>query len=451
MRDQIDQALSGWNADYIEIRIEEAEATRIIFRGRELEDIGTTTSIGGCVRALVAGGWGFVSFNSLDNLRARVGQAIEQARFIGGEGSNLAAVEPVQADLQPRLVKDPGAISLAAKKDLLGGYNDIIWSVPSIQTSAIRYTDTRRTITFATSEGAYIVQRKHDCGGNLTAIAREGSDVQQASLSLGSLGDFGFIEGLHGKVRTMAETAVRLLHAEPPKGGPTTVILDPVLAGVFVHEAFGHLSESDHVYEDERMREIMVLGRRFGGEHLNISDGAALDGLRGSFAYDDEGVPATVSPLIREGVLVGRLHSRETAGKMGEATTGNARAQSYRFPPQVRMTNTYIEPGNVAFANMLSDVEDGIYAKSWYGGTTTMEQFTFSAAEAFRIRKGRIEEPLRGVVLTGNLFTTLENIDAIGNDLHMSEGGACGKGGQWVNVSDGGPHIRIRECVVGGA
>ena len=80
-----------------------------------------------------------------------------------------------------------------------------------------------------------------------------------------------------------------------------------------------------------------------------------------------------------------------------------------------------------------------------------MEQFTFSAAEAFRVRHGRIEEPLRGVVLTGNLFTTLENIDAIGNDLHMSEGGACGKGGQWVNVSDGGPHIRIRECVIGGS
>ena len=67
---------------------------------------------------------------------------------------------------------------------------------------------------------------------------------------------------------------------------------DPVLAGVFVHEAFGHLSEADHIYEDERMREIMTLGRTFGQQHLNIVDGAALPGLRGSYAYDDDGVPA---------------------------------------------------------------------------------------------------------------------------------------------------------------
>jgi len=145
------------------------------------------------------------------------------------------------------------------------------------------------------------------------------------------------------------------------------VVLDPVIAGVFVHEAFGHLSESDFVYENDRLKDVMVLGRRFGGEHLNIVDGAAVPGLRGSYKYDDEGVPATRSYLIKEGVLVGRLHSRETAAKMGEKPTGNARALDYRHPPIVRMTNTFIEPQGVSIEDMIADIKEGVYVKNWYG------------------------------------------------------------------------------------
>ncbi|MDO8674411.1 MAG: metallopeptidase TldD-related protein, partial [Dehalococcoidia bacterium] len=110
-----------------------------------------------------------------------------------------------------------------------------------------------------------------------------------------------------------------------------------------------------------------------------------------------------------------------------------------------------IEPGKTSFADMIADVKEGIYAKNWYGGTTSMEMFTFSAGESFMIRNGKIAEPLQGVVLTGNLFSTLHNIDAIGDDPGMTQGGGCGKGGQApLPVANGGPHIRIRKCVIGG-
>jgi TldD protein len=194
-----------------------------------------------------------------------------------------------------------------------------------------------------------------------------------------------------------------------------------------------------------------VLGRRFGDKHLNIVDGAAIPGLRGSYKYDDEGVPATRTYLITEGVLTGRLHSRETAAKMGEAPTGNARAIDYKFEPIVRMTNTFIEPRDASFDDLIAGIKEGVYAKNWYGGMTSMEMFTFSAGEAYMIRNGKVEELLRPVVLTGNVFTTLENIDAIGNDLDMNEGGGCGKGGQSpLPVSNGSPHIRIQKCLLGG-
>jgi TldD protein len=252
-------------------------------------------------------------------------------------------------------------------------------------------------------------------------------------------------------VERVGRLSVELLGAPHVKAGEYTVVLDPILAGVFAHEAFGHLSESDFVYENDRLKEVMVLGKTFGGPGLNIVDGAAVPGLRGSFKYDDEGVPAAKTYLIREGKLVGRLHSRETAAKMGEKPTGNARAINYRHPPIVRMTNTYIEPGKASFDELIADIKEGVYARNWYGGMTSMEMFTFSAGEAYMIRNGKLAEALRPVVLTGNVFETLGHIDGFAADLEMNQGGGCGKAGQMpLPVSNGSPHIRIRKCLVGG-
>ena len=439
------------NAEYVESRLEESRASYIIYRGRELESIGRQSAVGGNVRALVKGGWGFVSFNDLDNLPDKAGLAVSQARFVGNEESQLAPVEPVIDRVSADGTADPVGLPLAEKKKLLDEYNSIIWATLGIQTSVINYGDGSRKVIFLSSDGSHLVQERQDVMLRVTAIAAAGGEVQQVGLSVGSRGDFRQIQDLHGQIKEMARHAVDLLKAPRAKGGEYTVVLDPILAGVFVHEAFGHLSESDFVYENPRMREIMALGKQFGGTELNIVDGAAVPGLRGSYKYDDEGVPATKTYLIREGKLVGRLHSRETAAKMNEKPTGNARAINYRFPPIVRMTNTFIEPGTTSFEEMLADIKEGIYAKNWYGGVTSMEMFTFSAGEAYMIRNGKVAEMVRPVVLTGNVFTTLHNIDAIGNDLDMNQGGGCGKAGQMpLPVSNGSPHIRIQHCLVGG-
>ncbi|MFN3975032.1 MAG: TldD/PmbA family protein [Dehalococcoidia bacterium] len=451
IRDTVSLALRHHGADYVEIRIEETDSTHLLFRGRELEEVGRSQGIAGCVRAAVAGGWGFVSFQDLSNLREKVATAVSHARMVGRERTALAEVPPVEAVVPPRLGKDPRLIPLLEKKRLLDGYNEVLWSVPGVQSSTIAYVDTWRKVVFCNSVGSYIQQERIDVTMRLTAVARNGGDVQQVGISVGSLGDFAVVERLDGQVREIAQKAVGMLTAPSVKPGRYTVLLDPVLAGVFIHEAFGHLSEADHVYEDPRLQQIMVLGRRFGSPLLNVVDGAAVPGLRGSYAYDDEGVPAHKTYLIREGVLVGRLHSRETAARMGEQPTGNARAVSASFPPIVRMTNTYIEAGPHRLQDLLADIQDGIYCKNWYGGMTSMEQFTFSAGEAYRIRNGRIEGLLRPVMLTGNLFSTLQNIDGIADDLEMNEGGGCGKGGQFpLPVSNGSPHIRIRDVLVVG-
>jgi TldD protein len=451
LRDRISEALKGHEAQYIEVRVDSSESAYIRYRGRELEEVGRSSSGGGCVRALAGGGWGFVSFNSLEGLQDKVKAAVRNARLVGGEAIKLAEVEPRVDSVKRAVKKDPTSIPLEKKKSLMDEYVSEIWSVPGISTSTVGYGDGKLRRVFANSEGSYIEQEMTDITLRLNAVVRRDGDVQQSGQSIGSPGEYSEIEGLHKEARGVAQRAVELMAAPQVKGGEYTVIIEPILAGVFIHEAFGHLSEADHVYEDPKMREIMVLGRKFGGKHLNVVDGAGVPGLRGSYAYDDEGVPSTKSYLLREGVLVGRLHSRETAAKLGEGVTGNARAIGPAFPPIVRMTNTYIEGGEATAEELISEVKDGLYVSNWYGGMTSMEQFTFSAGEAFRIRNGKVEELVRPVMLTGNLFTTLESLDAVANDLSMNQGGGCGKGGQSpLAVSNGSPHIRIQRCLIGG-
>ncbi|HHY98092.1 MAG TPA: TldD/PmbA family protein [Firmicutes bacterium] len=451
---KIDEALKAARADFVEIRLEESETTRISFRGQLLDEIGALSSFGGCVRALVRGGWGFVSFDGLDDLAERVRDACNYARLVNGERVDLAPVEPVVDNVKLNLTSDPRAVSLSEKKRLLSDYNQIMIEFsPEIQTTMVAYLDSYKKKYYATSEGSRIIQESSNMGANFVAIARRQDTVQQCFATAGGITGFDSMRGLESRAEDVARRAVEMLDARPVTGGKYTVVIDPGLAGVFIHEAFGHLSESDFLYENERLKGIMTLGRRFGSDILNVFDGAAIPGHRGSYKYDDEGVAAQKTYLIKDGILVGRLHSRETAGKMGERPTGNARAINYRHRPIVRMTNTAIEGGTTSFHDMISDIKEGIYAIEAYGGQTAAEMFTFSAMEAFMIRDGKIAERVRDVVLTGNVFETLKNIECIGNDFAWKDGGVggCGKGGQFpLPVADGGPHVRIRDVVVGG-
>tara|TARA_B100000676_G_scaffold313070_1_gene391090 strand:- start:10803 stop:12167 length:1365 start_codon:yes stop_codon:yes gene_type:complete len=451
-RDLIENALNGHGADYCEIRIEETDNSRLTYRGKSLDTIAQTSGLGGNVRAATKGGWGFASFNSLDDLSAKVADAVAQSKAVGGSKTELAEVEPKVEVVPAHVVEDPAEVSLDEKKRQMDHYNDLVWSVTGINSADIIYGDTSRKTFFGSSDGSYIEQQQVHVISRISAQARNGGDVEQAGFSIGSQGDYGLVKGLDDQVIDAAKRAVGLLDAEALEGGERTVILDPVLAGVFVHEAFGHLSEGDNVYENDKLKEIMYMGRKFGGKHLNFTDGAAIPELRGSFKYDDEGTSATRTALVREGELVGRLHSRETAAKLGEQPTGNARAIGYNFPPIVRMTNTIIEPGEATLDDLLEGVKEGVYVRNWYGGMTQHEMFTFSSGEAYMIRNGEIQEAVRPVMLTGNLFETLENLDGIGNDLGMNQGGGCGKGGQSpLPVSNGSPHIRIQNCLISGA
>jgi TldD protein len=344
-------------------------------------------------------------------------------------------------------------IALSEKKALAERYNQVLLGAnDKIIDTRATYVDTFKHLIIANSEGTYIEQDKPSLVVGTTAIARDGDNVQTAHDSLSTTQGYEFVLDHEELAQKTARHAVELLNAKPVKAGQYTVITDQMLAGVFIHEAFGHLSEADFVYENPQARAMMTLGRRFGKGILNAFDDGSIPDLRGTTLYDDEGTPARRNWLIRDGVLVGRLHSRQTAAKMGESASGNARAVNYRFAPIVRMTNTAIDNGTTSFEDMIKDIKLGIYACEAYGGQTQLENFSFSSGYAYMIRDGKIAEMVKDVILAGNLFNTLENIDAIGNDFKwLNTGGGCGKGNQYpLPVGMGAPHIRIQNVVIGG-
>ncbi len=443
------------SADDLEIRLELNETTQIDTLDDRIIRQSHVSDIGGNVRVLVKGVYGFVHFDGWENLAIHVDEAILLATWGHHQAPpfHMTPTAPIQLIQRLDVKENPLTVPLDGKGALLRHYADIAHSAhPTIKSVTTRYFDRYRHLWFANNHGTAIEQEKLDLGGNIIVVARDRQGVAQRGVSFGSSNDFGVVRQLDDAVHDAAITAASLLDAPEIVGGEYTVVVDPQLAGVFAHEAFGHLSEADGQVGDPGLLGEMYLGRQFGPENLHIYDTGRDLGSRGYLPIDDEGVAAEDVDLIKDGVLVGRLHSRETAARLGETPTGNARALHYRFPPIVRMRNTVIAPGTAALDDLFQGIGKGIYAKGSLGGQTNGELFTFLAAEAYLIENGQVTRPLRNAVLTGNVFSTLAQITAVGNDFTRYEsGGGCGKAGQMpLPVSHHAPSLRIERCLVGG-
>ena len=454
MKDRLADALRASRADYTEIRIERTWSSAVSFRGKRLESATASEDQGGFVRVADRGfGWGIAAFTSLDELPAMMRRARELSRAVRlDEPIRLAEVASSQAEAILDLDGDVRGIPLAEKRRLLEGYNGEMLAVPGVVDTQAVYHDEVTEYWFGNSEGTLLHELRPEITISGQAIARRNGTIEKGLESIGLRKGWNSAHHHAAGFREVAKRAAALLDAPTVTGGTYPVVLDNELAGVFIHEAFGHLSEADFVYENVQAREMMTLGRRFGRAVLNVGDNGAAPGLRGTLPFDDEGTPTQDSVLIKDGILVGRLHSRETAAKMGEQPTGNARAINFRFPPIVRMTNTYIEGGSGSFEDLIADVKLGVYAVDWIGGQTFLENFSFSAAHGFMIRNGKVAEMVKDVVLGGNLFKSLQSIDALAGDFRFNKtGGGCGKGGQSpLPVTEGAAHVRFAELLVGG-
>jgi len=455
---QINSLLATQNAGHADARWEENKRVVITYRGPTLTDCRTYSTTGGHVRCFAGGGKALSSMTDPADLERALAEATRAAQAMGKlrkhpvrRGSEQAVVGTFHTPT-PR---DPRAVPMSEKRELLAHYNSLALGVPGVITTRAEYQEWGSTRYFASTEGSSVEYDLLLVNIVLRITARKNGVVQDTVVSFGGSADYERLLDRDEEVSERAERAVELLSAPQAKAGTFPVVLDPDEAGLFIHEAFGHLSEADGIQHNPSFRGRLALGTEIASSILSVTDDPRIEELPGTYDVDDEGVRGRRTELIKEGKLVGRLHSRETAAEFGEPASGNMRAVDAYYTPIIRMSNIFIEPGESTFADMVAAVDDGYYLVGSKGGQTSGDQFTFGAQYGRRIRNGRLAEVVRDINMSGELFSTLRRVRMVGDDLKYSERGGCGKGSlgpMQLNPKSGkgAPHILIEQVTVGG-
>lgn len=457
MKDKLLAALQDLDVDYADIRFDDERKTQITLNGENVEQMATFSPRGGHVRAYVNGGKAIASFSRIEDARDVAKQTAAAACIAAAhctEPVKLADAPVIQKDFPVASPSDPRQISLAEKHDLLAHYAGIASGVPEVLMTQFMYSDSFSRRTFVNTEGT-AVNYDHLISHILGIIVGRREDVvRRGFFAVGGSADYSRLLDREELLNQSLSELDELLGAQPVKAGIFPVVLDPFGAGIFIHEAFGHTSEADHAICYPQLQEALALGNEIASAILNVFDDPTIPDRGGSYPIDDEGVLARRSPLITDGRVSGRLHSRETAAALDEPITGNCRASDAGFGPLVRMSNTVIEPGPHSLDDMIGSIDDGFYIAGGAGGQGGID-FTFGARWARRIRNGELGEMVSDANLSGNLFTTLKSISMIGDSQTMFEYCDCGKGSfdgvqMTTRICAGAPHIKIDAVTVGG-
>ncbi|RLG92841.1 MAG: TldD/PmbA family protein [Candidatus Hecatellales archaeon] len=441
--------------EFVELRCEESLRTSITTKDGGVEVVREGFEKGVNVRVLARGAWGVVSTSKTD--RQSVFRAVEDAYRLAlalsqkvKEKVKLAEVKQVKDKVTLKPKKDPRNIPIEQKiGDILGVDKTVFSLNPQTKSCTIDYLDVFQKEFYVNSEGANVEQNKIYVWFRVYATATEADVFASAGEEFGSTSGYDvFDENPPEKVGV--EIARRLgeqLKAKTPKGGVFPAVLGSNVVGVFVHEAFGHLAEADLTLSGSVV--LDKLGKKIASDVVTIFDDGTVEGAFGSFMYDDEGVKTQKTLLVKDGFIVGLMHNRETAKKFNSQPTGNARAENFRYTPIIRMRNTYLEPRDHRFEELLEPIKFGYYLKTFRGGQANLDgTFHVGVQEAYEIVKGEVGEPVRNMSISGNTLETLMKVEAVGKDFRLWPG-RCGKG-QLAFVCDGGPSIRVGEVRVGG-
>jgi len=436
-------------SEFYDTRVLRGSRTRIVLDNGKLEEISEVPFQGAAIRALSGGAWGFITSDNLDNLYSKVEMAQRIARKIGRKDQLDLAKAPAGMSINIPVKKDPRDLSLEEKVELLKEIENSA-RIEGISSTQAVYSEARLTTHYSSSEGLDLSSEMIRTGFVISAVAARDGIMQTSGEGRSAVAGLELFdrEDPMKLARETAQTAVALLDARVPKGGTFPVVLDPELAGVFVHEAVGHACEADIVLEGSSCLEGRM-GQKIGSDLVTVKDDPSLM-QNGYYPFDDEGSLAQETVLIKDGVLNSYLHSRETAGRLG-GVPRNARAQG-TDRPVVRMSNTYMANGDWKLEEILTELGDGVYLAGSRGGQVSTAEgvFQFNAKRGYLVKDGELTGLLRDVSLSGKIMEILKNVKAVGNDLKFNSG-RCGKSGQLVPVSDGSPHLLIEMATIGGA
>jgi TldD protein len=486
VRDLTDLALDTAQtrgATYADVRIVEHQVQALSVKNGVVESLSETEDRGCGVRVIAEGAWGFASSAvlSMEEVERIAALAVEIAR-----ASALTRKEAVDIGLpvtssgtyRTPVEIDPFSISAEDKIGLMLEADRAMRGVAGINVSQGTLVCRRECKTFANTEGAFTEQQIVETGGGIVALAVGDGEVQQRSYP-NSFGrdqrtvGWEYIQKLDfpGNAKRIASEAVALLTADPCPSTVTTLILGPTQLALQIHESCGHPTELDRVFGTEAayagtsfLTPEKLGALRYGSPAVNLTADATLSGGLGTFGWDDEGVPAQRVELVREGLFVGYLSSRETAVQLArlkgwdvqEAHSGGAmRASSWNRIPIVRMTNISIEPGEWSFDDLIADTEDGVYMevnRSWSIDDKRLN-FQFGTEIGYEIKGGKLGRLLKNCTYTGMTPEFWNSCDAVCDRDHWEVWGTpnCGKGQpmQIAHTGHGAAPARFRNVQIG--
>jgi TldD protein len=452
----VDTATQKFGAEYVEVRAQRLFKTMLTLKEGRVEAAKQGIENGAALRVLAKGAWGFASVGTLNSetLNEAVSDACKMAKAAGSRLKapiKLVETKAIEDKVVAKPRKEPARIPIEDKINTTMTMNNKILGYNShVKSCTIDYLDLTGTNYFINNEGTYIEQDKLYVWSRINATATEAGVFTLSREEIGSTSGYEIFDTETPEIvgERIAKRAVEQLKAKSPKGGRSQVVLGPNVVGVFVHEAFGHLAEADLTLSGSVL--LDKLGKKIASNTVTLIDDGTINGAFGSFKYDDEGVPAQKTPLVKDGVVVGLMHNRETAQKLNAKPTGNARAEDFRVEPIIRMRNTFMEPKDYSFEELVENVKAGYYFKSIRGGQANLDgTFQVGIQEGYEIVNGELGEPVRNASISGNTLETLLKVNAVGKDFELWSG-RCGKG-QTAFECDGGPHIRVKEMLVGGS
>lgn len=412
---------------------------KISVENGRVEKVLMDVSHGKAYRVLKNGFWGYFVGDVSDNEGIKLA---EENAIYSSDSSIVEVKSSGRFVLKPK--EDFRDISVEEKIKFLKDVEKEM-DVKGIVSKSVTYFENVRVMHYRDSHGNEVYYEVPRIGLIISAVAKD-KTLQQYSKRIMKVAGFEALRNAYEIAGDVADVVTRLVNARTPPSGVMNVVADQHLAGVFIHEAFGHAVEADHVLQGASVL-ADKLGEKIADDSVSIYDDPSLTEF-GFYPFDDEGVKSERRILVEKGVLKDFLHSRETALKLN-SKPGNARAEGLKFPI-VRMSNTYLDSGEYRFEELLEIARNGVYLIGSRGGETNPATgyFQFNAQYGYIIRNGEIGEMIRDVSLSGNTLEILRDVK-IGKDLKFDPG-FCGKEGQLVPVSDGSPPILIKALVGGG-
>ncbi len=443
-------------AEFAEVYLERTTADTVRIEEQVVREASRGIAVGAGIRAIKGQKVGYAYTDGIDPAGL-----IEAARIAaeiateGGESHPVELKDPVAAKPYSEARILPIEIDASRKIDLARAADEGARQYDQrIREVLVALLDADKTFLIANSEGVHIKDHLVLTSLRITTVAEAEGMRQRGLRSLsGTIGYEIFDkEPPHDCARDAARQAVGLLDAREAPAGKMVLVLGNGRGGVLLHEAIGHGFEGDFIRKKTSLFTGRI-GEKVASEACTIVDDATVPTLRGTINIDDEGTAGGRSVLVEKGVLKGFLYDTHNARLMNTRSTGNGRRESYKYLPVVRMTNTFMLPGEAPPEEIIASVNNGFYAKRIGGGQVDIASgnFVFEVMEGYLIENGKVGQAVRGANLIGNGAEILKKIEMVGNDFaYDSGGGTCGKAGQRVPVGNGIPTVKFSEITVGG-